>query len=111
MDLTNRRILIQEKLEETAQAVAYIQCSRCNYKYHNSVERIKINVGYNRLGEHDKSCVTCREKKREGGTVNITQKHIENTQFNIRKTMITFITQKKRILCTKGQRVWIATVK
>ena len=42
----------------------YIKCSRCVRKIINDDDHIKNDFGYNRLEERFKTCVQCRDKKR-----------------------------------------------
>ena len=43
----------------------YIKCSRCKCKYHNNDESIKDNLGFNRLDEQLKTCVKCRNYRKQ----------------------------------------------
>jgi hypothetical protein len=43
----------------------YIKCGACKCKYINDAEHIKTDFGFNRLEVQYKTCVKCREKKRE----------------------------------------------
>ena len=51
-------------MTENNRDVKYIICSRCNCKYINDDEHIKIDFGYTRLNERYKCCVKCRAKGR-----------------------------------------------
>ena len=42
----------------------YVKCNKCRCKYINDDEHIKTDFGYNRLNERCKTCVECRDKKR-----------------------------------------------
>ena len=43
----------------------YIKCSTCKCKYINDDDNIKKDFGYNRLNEIYKTCVKCREKRKQ----------------------------------------------
>ena len=43
----------------------YIKCSSCKCKYINDDDHIKKDFGYNRLNEIYKTCVKCREYRKQ----------------------------------------------
>ena len=56
-------------MTETLEIEKYIKCSNCKCKYHNNEEYIKIDFGFNRLGERYKCCVKCKEKAKAHNTI------------------------------------------
>ena len=41
----------------------YLKCSRCKMTYHSNDDSIKEQLGFTRLGEQFKTCVTCRNRE------------------------------------------------
>ena len=44
---------------------AYIKCSTCKCKYNNDGDSIKAHFGFNRLNEQVKTCVKCRNRRKQ----------------------------------------------
>jgi hypothetical protein len=66
----------------------YIKCTRCRCKYHNNDDNIKIDFGYDRLGERFKNCLTCRTKRR---IIKCDKNVIEPAIYNYEKGQSLFI--------------------
>ena len=43
----------------------YIKCSRCNMKYINTDDNMKKDFGYNRLNQRYKTCIKCRNDRKQ----------------------------------------------
>ena len=51
-------------MADTSEDNNYIKCSKCRCKYINDDDHIKHDFGYNRLEQRFKTCVKCRNKKK-----------------------------------------------
>ena len=52
-------------MAEQTREEQYIKCSRCQMKYINNDDHIKKEFGYNRLNERYKTCIACRENRKQ----------------------------------------------
>jgi DNA polymerase III epsilon subunit-like protein len=62
-------------MTDTSEDNNYIKCSKCRCKYINDDDHIKNDFGYNRLEQRFKTCVKCRNKKKN---VKVTQEENDN---------------------------------
>ena len=53
------------KMAEQTREEQYIKCSRCQMKYINNDDHIKKEFGYNRLNERYKTCIACRDNRKQ----------------------------------------------
>ena len=58
----------------------YIKCSRCVRKFINDNDHIKNDFGYNRLEERFKTCVQCRDKKRNMNSYSLYKEYYEENR-------------------------------
>ena len=72
-------------MTEESSKEKYIICARCKCKYINDEAHIKTDFEYNRLGEHFKTCVKCRDQCRKNNKYvecNICGKRVTKSSYN-----------------------------